>query len=78
MGWWRLAVFVPNRHWNWQTKEWQHRMNLFRRRTIPAGSLVHESAYLRGAEYAQHIPPGAIPVPIRRQPETGPPTKNIS
>jgi uncharacterized protein (DUF2235 family) len=63
--WWRLAEFVPKRHWNWQSKEWQHRMNLFRRRTIPAGSMVHESAYLRGVDYAKRIPANAVRVQTR-------------
>ena len=61
-GAWRLAEFVPKRHWNWAKGKWQHRMNLFRRRTIPAGSMVHESAYLQGAEYGRRIPADAVRV----------------
>jgi uncharacterized protein (DUF2235 family) len=76
--WWRLAEFVPKRHWNWQSKEWEHRMNLFRRRTIPAGSMVHESAYLRGDDYAKRIPPTAIRVPTRAPGQASSATKNIS
>jgi len=35
--------------------------NLGRRRTIPAGSFIHESAYKRGGDYAKRLPPDAIP-----------------
>jgi len=41
-------------------------MNLFRRRTMPPKSLVHESAYLRGPDYARFIPADAVQV--RREP----------
>jgi len=34
-------------------------MNLFRWRTIPPGSWVHESAYLRGGDYAKRLPADA-------------------
>ena len=61
-GAWRIAEFVPKRHWNWQSGKWQHRMNLFRRRTIPPQSLVHDSAYLRNPEYQKRIPADAIRV----------------
>ena len=33
------------------------RPNLGRRRTIPPNSLIHESAYQRGGDYARHLPP---------------------
>ena len=36
-GWWRLAEFVPKRHYDWTTGRWGRRMNLFRRRVIPKG-----------------------------------------
>jgi uncharacterized protein (DUF2235 family) len=64
--WW-IAEFIPKKHWNWQKGAWEHRMNLFRRRTIPPGSWIHESAYLRGADYAKRLPADA-----RRWPVTGP------
>jgi uncharacterized protein (DUF2235 family) len=47
-GAWNIAEFIPKRHWNWKTSAWEHRMNLYRRRTIPPGSLIHDAAYLRG------------------------------
>jgi uncharacterized protein (DUF2235 family) len=62
-GWWRAAEFVPKRHYNWDSKKEERRANLFRRRTIPDGSLIHQSAYERGAEYAQCLPPNSIRVP---------------
>ena len=62
LGWW-LAEFVPKKHYDAKTGRTGLRANFFRRRTMPPGSLVHESAYLRGPEYAPFIPPTAIRVP---------------
>ena len=61
-GWWRIAEFIPKRHYDWKTGRETRRMNLFRRRTIPAGSLVHESVFNRGAVYRQRIPSDAVSV----------------
>jgi uncharacterized protein (DUF2235 family) len=63
-GLWNLAEFIPKKHWNYQKKCSEHRMNLYRRRTIPNGSLIHESAYLQGTEYQKRFPPGAVKVPL--------------
>lgn len=63
-GWWP-AEFLPKRHFNWATKQEERRMNLFRRRTVPQGALVHEVAWQR-AGYA--VPDGAVKVasdPVR-------------
>jgi uncharacterized protein (DUF2235 family) len=65
-GGWNLAEFIPKRHWNWAASKWEHRMNLYRRRTIPAGSLVHDAAYLQGADYQTRIPGDARRVSTRR------------
>jgi uncharacterized protein (DUF2235 family) len=46
---------------NWVKRQWERRPNLGRRRTIPPGSLIHESAYKRGGDYAKRLPPDAIP-----------------
>lgn len=46
-GWWPLAEFIPKRHYNWRNGTEERRMNLFRRRTIPEGSLVHDSVVER-------------------------------
>ena len=65
-GAWNIAEFIPKRHWNWSSGRWEHRMNLYRRRTIPSGSLVHESAYLRGNEYQKLIPADAVRVATQK------------
>jgi len=59
--WW-AAEFIPKRHYDWKRKEEERRMNRFRRRTIPPGSLVHQSAYERGDAYRSLLPPDAIVV----------------
>lgn len=64
-GLWHLAEFVPKRHWNWKARQWEYRMNLHRRRTMPPDALVHEAAYQRGADYQGRLPPGARRVPAR-------------
>src|SRR5262249_9756589 len=61
VAWWP-AEFVPKKHYDWHTKATNWRMNLFRRRTIPAGSLVHESAFQRGREYQSLLPSDAVRV----------------
>jgi uncharacterized protein (DUF2235 family) len=67
-GAWRIAEFVPKRHYNWKSGKWGHRMNLFRRRTIPSGSFIHESAYQRGDVYQKLLPLDAIRVETRSIP----------
>jgi uncharacterized protein (DUF2235 family) len=55
-GWWRLAEFVPKKHFDARSGTTRRRANLFRRRRMPAGALVHESAFLRqGGEYARRL-----------------------
>lgn len=61
-GWWNLAEFIFKKHYNWKTGKVGRRMNLYRRRTIPAGSLVHESAFLRGEDYSKRLPSNAVRV----------------
>lgn len=56
--WWNLAEFMPKRHYNWKKKKETHRMNLYRRRTIPPGSLIHDSVYDRGG-YDRLLPKDA-------------------
>jgi uncharacterized protein (DUF2235 family) len=64
-GVWNIAEFIPKRHWNWKTSTWEHRMNLYRRRSIPPGSLVHDAAYLQGPDYQKRIPADSIRVSTR-------------
>jgi len=61
-GWW-FAEFVPKKHFDQKTGRMGWRMNLFRRRTMPPASLVHESAYWRGLFYASQIPSDAVKEP---------------
>ena len=61
-GWWWLAEVVLKKHYNWKTGKTGPHMNLARRRTIPEGSSIHESAYLRGDEYQKRLPSNAVRV----------------
>lgn len=61
VAWWP-AEFVPKKHYDSTTGEEGHRMNRFRRRTIPPASSIHESAYERGADYSQQLPADAVRV----------------
>jgi uncharacterized protein (DUF2235 family) len=60
--WWRLAEFAPKLHFDSRTKTTRRRCNLFRRRTIPSGALVHESAFLRAGDYAKRLPNDVVQV----------------
>jgi hypothetical protein len=62
-GAWKLAEFVPKRHFNWTTGHWERRMNLFRRRSIPDGSVIHWSVYERRDNYAARLPTGVTRLP---------------
>lgn len=62
-GAWHVAEFVPKKHYDWQKRKEERRMNRYRRRTIPPGSLVHSSAFERGGGYADRLPPDVIRVP---------------
>lgn len=55
-GWWRLAEVIPKPHYDYDTGRTHWRANLFRRRALPSGALVHRSAYLRGAQYCERLP----------------------
>lgn len=59
---WAIAEFVPKRHWNFPEGRWEWRMNLFRRRTMGAGPLVHPVAWEIGGGYADRLPAGARPL----------------
>jgi len=58
-GWWTLAEFIPKPYYDYATGKRTWRANLFRRRVIPPGSLVHASAYMRGEAYCRRLPPDA-------------------
>ena len=59
--WW-VAEFVPKKHYDLSTGREGRQMNLFRRRTIPPGSSVHEAAYQRKDNYAARLPAGMVRV----------------
>jgi len=61
-GWWNLAEFLLKRHFNWKTGKDERRMNFYQRRTIPPGSLVHESVFQRKGNYKDRIPLDAVSV----------------
>jgi len=63
VGFWNLAELVAKKHYDRTTGDTSLRMNLGRRRTLPQAARVHESAYLRGIDYA-----GCIPVDAVREP----------
>lgn len=58
-GWWHLAELVLRKRYDWQTGQTHRRMNLWSRRTIPPGSLVHEAAFHRD-NYRNRIPSDAV------------------
>jgi len=55
-GLWRIAEFVPKKHYDAKTQRTGYRMNLFRRRTIPEEALIYEGAFQRGADYPKNRP----------------------
>ena len=59
-GFWHIAEFIPKKHFDRNTGREARRMNLYRRRTIPPGSLVHVSACERGDDYRRRIPADAV------------------
>ena len=59
-GAWRIAEFIPKRHYDWKAQKTGWRMNRFRSRTIPPGSLIHESVLLRSEEYRKRLPEDAV------------------
>ena len=59
---WYLGEFAPLPRYDWREHLVKVRPNMFRRRQLPAGSLVHESAFMLGDEYMRGIPPDAIRV----------------
>jgi uncharacterized protein (DUF2235 family) len=61
-GFWNLAEFVPKKHYDWDSGKEKRRMNLYRRRTIPEGAMIHASAFERGQQYTMKFPASAISV----------------
>jgi hypothetical protein len=61
--WWWGAEFIPKPHWNWQKRKERRRPNLSRRRTIPSGAQVHQSAFDRRGGYSARLPADAVAEP---------------
>jgi uncharacterized protein (DUF2235 family) len=61
-GFWNLAEFAWKKHYDRATGREGRRMNLYRRRTIPPGALVHAAAWNRGDAYRSRIPKDATRV----------------
>ena len=68
-GFWHLAEFIWKKHYDWRTGREGRRMNLYRRRTIPPGSLVHDSVFQRKDNYSARLP--AKSVSVRTDPPCG-------
>jgi uncharacterized protein (DUF2235 family) len=65
-GAWNLAEFVLRKRYDWKTGMEKRRMNFYRRRFIPPGALVHESAFLREGKYKDRLPADAVRVSTSR------------
>jgi uncharacterized protein (DUF2235 family) len=65
--WWP-AEFLPKRHFDWASRTWGRRMNLFRGRTVPSGALVHERAKRMGGSYLAKLPDDVTFVPSAPSP----------
>jgi len=61
-GWWHFGELIWKKHYNWKRQRWERRMNLWRRRTIPPASFIHESAYGRSSRYISRLPADAVRV----------------
>jgi hypothetical protein len=57
--WWILE-FVPFPHYDYASGKTFWRINHARRRSVQPGSLIHASAYARGADYVALLPAGGI------------------
>ena len=64
-GFWNAAEFIPKHQYDWETGRTSYHMNLYKRRTIPPNSLVHDSVFARSGNYAARVPKDAIPVSTR-------------
>jgi uncharacterized protein (DUF2235 family) len=60
--WWQPAEYLLKKHYDRQTGVTSRKMNRGAYRTIPPNSLIHSSAYQRGATYTQRLPKDATVV----------------
>lgn len=62
---WHLAEFVPKARYNREEGRTEQRMNLYRRRTMPADACVHDVAW-QIPGYADRLPPTAVRLSEKR------------
>jgi uncharacterized protein (DUF2235 family) len=67
-GLWHIGELIPKRKYSWANNKWKRGCNLWRRRTIPPSSLVHESAWIRKDNYKSRLPADAVRVATMRKP----------
>jgi hypothetical protein len=54
-GAWKLAEYVPKRHFDYATRQEKWQTNRSRRRAVPSKSVIHWSVYERGADYVNSL-----------------------
>jgi uncharacterized protein (DUF2235 family) len=60
-GAWRIAEFIPKRHWDEETRSESWRINNFHRRNLGIRPCVHDAAFERGGNYAStRLPADAV------------------
>jgi hypothetical protein len=47
---------LPHPHYNWTKSKWELRCNFWRRRTVPDGSVFHESVRIRYGQNWARLP----------------------
>jgi len=62
VGAWRLAEYLPKRHYDSTTHGYRRYANRGHRRVFPPNSMVHASAFDRGGGYASRLPADAVRV----------------
>src|SRR5258708_30665214 len=55
-GVWQAAEFIPKKKYDWDSGKYIRAANRGARRFIPAGSLVHRSAFDRAGDYSARLP----------------------
>src|SRR5262249_34253658 len=61
-GGWHAAEFLLKKPFDWKTRQERRRMNPYRRRTVPDGSLVPPAALQRGDDYRKRLPANVAPI----------------
>lgn len=76
-GFWKLAEYVPKKHFDRNTGRDEWRANRSRRRRVPQGSVIHWSVYERGPDYVAtlNLPPDVTTYPKKGSSPENPPTR---